>query len=75
MTEWSLINIKYIILFLIHIINTIFHFFIFTNISFIIIIFISFKQLNKFTFASGANTFMFFGLVTESYSAGTEIKC
>ena len=35
---------------------------------------ISFRQLNKFTFASGTIIFMFFGLVTESYSAGTEIK-
>jgi len=34
---------------------------------------ISFRQLNKFTFASGTITFMFFGLSTESYSAGTEI--
>ena len=35
---------------------------------------ISFRQLKKFTFASGTIIFMFFGLVTESYSAGTEIK-
>ena len=34
---------------------------------------ISFRQLNKFTFASGTITFMFYGLSTESYSAGTEI--
>ena len=34
---------------------------------------ISFRQLNKFTFVYGTITFMFYGLSTESYSAGAEI--